>query len=99
MSVLDAKGHYRWRHDEENALGDTDQNPLRESVENALKDYFDDLQGQPAKELYDLVLSEVEEPMLKVVMSKAGNNQSRAAAMLGLNRGTLRKKLKRYGLI
>ena len=80
-------------------MGDTDQNPIRESVENALKEIFEELHGQPAKELYDLVLSEVEEPMLKVVMSQAGNNQSRAAAMLGLNRGTLRKKLKRYGLI
>lgn len=80
-------------------MGDTDQTPLQESVENALKEYFDELGGEPAKELYDLVLSEVEAPMLKVVMSRAGNNQSRAAAMLGLNRGTLRKKLKRYGLI
>jgi Fis family transcriptional regulator len=80
-------------------LGDTDQQPLAESVENALKEIFQELHGEPATQLYDRVLSEVEEPMLKVVMSQAGNNQSRAAAMLGLNRGTLRKKLKRYGLI
>ena len=80
-------------------MGDTDHTPLQESVATALKEYFDDLEGKPATELYDLVLSEVEAPMLKVVMSQAGNNQSRAAAMLGLNRGTLRKKLKRYGLI
>jgi Fis family transcriptional regulator len=43
-------------------------------------------------------LSEVEAPLLEVVMQFTGGNQTRAAAILGLNRGTLRKKLRQYGL-
>ena len=72
---------------------------LRESVAEALDDYFDHLDGQPVTDLYDLVLAEVEAPLLETVLRVSGNNQSRAAKLLGLNRGTLRKKLKRYGLL
>ncbi|HHX81547.1 MAG TPA: hypothetical protein GX696_01010 [Pseudomonadaceae bacterium] len=49
--------------------------------------------------LYDMVLSEVEAPLLAAVMQKARSNQSTAARMLGLNRGTLRKKLRQHGLL
>ena len=72
---------------------------LRESVHRALTNYFHEIDGEEVTDLYDLVLAEVEAPMLDVVMKKVRSNQSKAAAMLGLNRGTLRKKLKRYNLI
>lgn len=75
------------------------QDPLRLCVERAVEAYFADLDGEPASELYALVLSEVEAPLLATVMRHAGGNQSRAAEMLGLNRGTLRKKLKQHGLL
>jgi Fis family transcriptional regulator len=48
--------------------------------------------------LYELVISEIEAPLLAAVLKRTGHNQSRSSAMLGLNRGTLRKKLKKYGL-
>lgn len=77
----------------------THQNPtLRESVQIALNNYFAQLDGQPASNLYDLVLAEVEAPMLETVMAVTRGNQTKAAEVLGLNRGTLRKKLKQYGL-
>ena len=73
--------------------------PLSVCVERALEAYFADLDGEPTTELYALVLEEVEAPLLATVMRRTGGNQSSAAKMLGLNRGTLRKKLKQYGLL
>ncbi|WP_303291152.1 DNA-binding transcriptional regulator Fis [Marinobacter sp. SS5-14b] len=72
---------------------------LRDSVEVALKNYFAQLDGTPVSEVYQLVLSEVEAPLLEEVMKYTRNNQTKASTMLGLNRGTLRKKLKQYGLL
>lgn len=73
--------------------------PLRESVIRALNNYFAQLEGQPVNNLYDLVLTEVEAPLLEAVMQYTENNQTQASSLLGLNRGTLRKKLKQYDLI
>ena len=72
---------------------------LHESVEIAVDNYFSHLDGQHVTGVYDLVLQEVEAPLLEAVMKYTRNNQSRASEVLGLNRGTLRKKLKRYGLL
>ena len=72
---------------------------LRQCVENALEQYFLHLDGQPANDLYQLVLSEVEAPLLEAVLMYTRNNQSKTAQMLGLNRGTLRKKLKQHDLL
>jgi Fis family transcriptional regulator len=71
---------------------------LRRHAERALQDYFAHLDGHPPAGLYDLVLREVEEPLLRAVLDHCGGNQSQAAALLGLNRGTLRKKLRDFGL-
>jgi Fis family transcriptional regulator len=73
--------------------------PLRKVTEEALRNYFASLNGLKPKELYTLVLSEVEAPLFKSVMNYTGGNQSRAAQILGINRGTLRKKLRTYGLL
>ncbi|GGB18016.1 DNA-binding transcriptional regulator Fis [Agarivorans gilvus] len=74
------------------------ERPLRDSVEQALRNYFAQLNGEDVSELYELVLSEVEAPLLDVVMQYTRGNQTRASIMLGINRGTLRKKLKKYGM-
>ena len=73
--------------------------PLSDCVERAVECYFDDLDGEMASDLYELVLTQMEAPLLKVVIQRVDGNQSRAAEALGLNRGTLRKKLKQYGLL
>ena len=72
--------------------------PLRNHAERALSDYFTSLNGHRPAQLYDMVLREVEEPLFRVVLDYAEGNQSRAAGILGINRGTLRKKLKQFGL-
>lgn len=72
---------------------------LRDHVEEAVVNYFNSLDGQPVTNVYDLVLAEVEAPLLEVVMKYCRHNQTKAANILGLNRGTLRKKLKTYGML
>ncbi|WP_026146264.1 DNA-binding transcriptional regulator Fis [Zestomonas thermotolerans] len=72
---------------------------LRGSVEKALRNYFAHLDGQEVSDLYNLVLSEVEAPLLETVMHYVKGNQTKASELLGLNRGTLRKKLKQYDLL
>lgn len=72
---------------------------LREHVETAVEAYFAQLDGQIVSGVYDMVLQEVEAPLLEAVLRYTRNNQTLASTVLGLNRGTLRKKLKRYGLL
>jgi Fis family transcriptional regulator len=79
-------------------IGDT-QRSLREMVEQSINQYFENLGGHETIDLYDLVLKEVELPLFIAVLKQTKNNQSKASKILGLNRGTLRKKLKQYNLI
>jgi Fis family transcriptional regulator, factor for inversion stimulation protein len=72
--------------------------PLRTQAAEALQCYFETLNGHKPAHLYDLVMREVEEPLFQVVMDHVEGNQSRAAIILGINRGTLRKKLKEFGI-
>ncbi|MGM0554138.1 MAG: helix-turn-helix domain-containing protein [Pseudomonadota bacterium] len=72
---------------------------LAESVREAMNQYFDTLDGQSSHNLYALVMNEVERPLLACVLERCGGNQSRAAALLGLNRATLRKKLRAHNLV
>lgn len=69
---------------------------LQQSVEKAIRKYLSDLDGEIPCNLFDTVISEIEQPMLKTVLRHYDNNQSKTASCLGINRGTLRKKLKRY---
>lgn len=73
--------------------------PLRKHTEDALRQYFASLNGDRPGDLYDLVLGEVEQPLFKAVLEYTHGNQSQAAGILGINRGTLRKKLKTYSII
>ncbi|MEN8174130.1 MAG: helix-turn-helix domain-containing protein [Pseudomonadota bacterium] len=70
--------------------------PLRECVREALKDYFAHLHDHEPSDLYQLVLEEVEPAVFSTVLDYARGNQSRAAAILGISRSTLRKKLASY---
>ncbi len=69
------------------------------SIRKALNDYFNQLDGHPTVGLYDMVLGEVEKPLFETVLEYCGGNQTKAAIMLGINRGTFRKKIKDHGLI
>jgi len=69
---------------------------LKQTVELVLTQYLNDLDGETPSNLYDKVLSEIEKPLFSTVMDHCENNQSKAATCLGINRGTLRKKLKQY---
>lgn len=71
---------------------------LSQQVRAALQDYFAQLDGHGASNLYELVLSEVEHPLIHAVLEHCAYNQSRAAQVLGISRGTLRKKMTRYGI-
>lgn len=76
----------------------SDNTSLTDTVKNTLQTYFDQLEDSEPSDIYSMVLKQVEAPLLEVVMQQVDGNQTRAAAYLGLNRGTLRKKLRIYGL-
>ncbi len=69
---------------------------LEQSVVTALVQYLKDLDGEAPGNLYDKIMSEIEKPLLATVLEHCDHNQSRAASYLGINRGTLRKKLRQY---
>jgi len=75
------------------------KNPLKDEVRKAMRRYFNQLDEKNTPiNVYELVLKEVEPPLLKSVMKFANNNQSKAARILGINRTTLRTKLKKYNI-
>jgi Fis family transcriptional regulator len=74
------------------------QKPLRDSVNQAVNKYLKHLDNTNIENLYELVMAEVEAPMLEEIMTFTRGNQTKASTMLGINRGTLRKKLKQYGM-
>jgi len=80
------------------ANNDDANRPLRDCVRQALERYFEQLDGQAVTGVYDMVMAEVEVPLLLAVLKYSRHNQSRAAEVLGLNRGTLRKKLRQYDI-
>ena len=75
-----------------------DYKPLSFHVKQALDRYFTALEGHPPGGLYELVLNEIERPLLEEVMRRTRGNLSKAALQLGLNRATLRKKLEKHGI-
>ena len=77
----------------------SDKITLAEYVSIVLKNYFNNLDGQFTTNLYDMVLSEVEKPLLETVLQHTNRNQTTTANILGLSRGTLRKKMQQYNLL
>lgn len=72
---------------------------LSEATDKAVSDYLELLGDYDATNLYRQVVDEVERPLLEVIMKHTRGNQSKAAMCLGMNRATLRSKLKRHGLL
>ena len=72
---------------------------LKNSTESALEKYFKTLNGTKPDNLYNLVIREVDAPLMKKIMEYTENNQTQASKILGINRTTLRTKLKAYKLI
>lgn len=102
MTVLDSNiGSVSTANEEikSEAMPDHTQHTLRECVEVAMANYFNQLDGQKVVDLYELVLSEVEAPLMEAVMAYTRGNQTKASIAMGLNRGTLRKKLKKYNML
>ena len=93
-SYLDQQDNYS-----QQASQASQDSTLRSEVEKSLRRYFQHLENEPVTDLHQMVMSEVEAPLLEAVMRYTGNNQSKASIMLGLNRGTLRTKLKHYGML
>ena len=77
----------------------SDRQSIEACIRANLEAYFRDLEGDDPTGLYDMLLKVMEKPLLDVVMHRAGQNQSRAADWLGLNRNTLRKKLLEHDLL
>jgi Fis family transcriptional regulator len=72
--------------------------PLCEHVLNSLTNFLNNPENDNTDDLYDIVIAEVERPLFTKVMQFVHGNQTKAAKLLGINRGTLRKKLKHYDL-
>ena len=75
------------------------QHPVSQTIEKHLKRYLDDLGETAPSNVYQMVLTVMEKPVLEIIMKNADQNQSLAAAYLGINRNTLRKKLLEHGLL
>lgn len=69
-------------------------NEISDAVRRSLERYFKDMDGERPTAIYDMVLKNVEKPMIEAVLGRAEGNQTRAAAMLGIDRNTLRKKMR-----
>jgi Fis family transcriptional regulator len=72
---------------------------INKSVQEAVEEYLQMMGDEPVSGLYEMVLAEVEAPLLRSVLGFTNHNQSQSAEILGLNRGTLRKKLRKYHLL
>jgi len=75
-----------------------DKNGLSACVQEAMEKYFADLDGHATTGIHELVLDQVEKPLFRSVMQHTQGNISQAAQLLGLNRATLRSRLRKHGL-
>ena len=74
------------------------ENEIARCVRKAMDGYFRDLDGERPCAIYDMVISSVERPLLEMVLHRVAGNQTQAALLLGMNRNTLRKKIREYGI-
>lgn len=72
--------------------------PLDCCVRELMQNYFRDLDGHRPTGLYRAVIDEVERPLLEVVLEVVNSNRTEASQILGINRGTLLKKIKYHQL-
>ena len=74
------------------------ENEIARCVRKAMDGYFRDLEGERPCAIYDMVMNSVEKPLLEIVLLRVSGNQTQAAQLLGMNRNTLRKKMKEYDI-
>ncbi len=67
-------------------------------VREVMQKYFSDMDGHQPTEVYELILSQIEIPLFETVLDYTDGNVSRAAEILGLNRGTFRNRLRKYDM-
>lgn len=79
--------------------GNNQPSGLNSTIRESLSQLLNDLGDENPGNIYDLVMQQVEAPLLELILEHVEGNQSKAAECLGINRGTLRKKLKTYQLI
>ena len=80
------------------AAGVTADASLEEIIERKMVECVRGMRGQSSANLHSLMVGLVEKPLLRAVMRETKSNQVRAAQLLGINRNTLRKKLKEHGI-
>ena len=78
---------------------ETDTITLKQVVKDTLRNYFSNIGGEQPIDFYAILLEEIERPLLEVLINHTGYNQVKMANILGISRGTLRKKLKQYGML
>lgn len=81
------------------AIEDLDTVTLRQAVKNTLRNYFTHIGSEQPVDFYSILLEEIERPLLEVLINHTHYNQVKMASILGISRGTLRKKLKQYGML
>ena len=69
---------------------------LSDAVKHSIETYFQDLEGEPAHGVYSMVVESVEKTLIEEILKRTEGNQSEAAEMLGINRNTLRTKMKKF---
>lgn len=72
---------------------------LKQVVKDTLRNYFANIGGEQPIDFYNILLEEIERPLLEVLINHTHYNQVKMAHILGISRGTLRKKLKQYGML
>ena len=98
MSEQDFQNNNKDDIDNMTAPTPTEISQLSHAVKHSIRRYLYELDGTLPNDMYDLVLRQIERPLFEAILEHTKGNQSRAAELLGLNRGTLRKKLRSYGL-
>ncbi len=72
---------------------------LKQAVRDTLRNYFTHIGSEQPVDFYSILLEEIERPLLEVLINHTQYNQVRMAQILGISRGTLRKKLKQHGML
>lgn len=72
---------------------------LKQVVKDTLRNYFTNIGNEQPVDFYSILLEEIEKPLLEVLINYTHYNQVKMASILGISRGTLRKKLKQYGML
>ncbi len=98
MSVQDFQNSNADSIDESAENNNQEISQLSHAVKHSIRRYLYELDGTQPNNMYNLVLKQIEQPLFEAILEHTKGNQSRAAELLGLNRGTLRKKLRSYNL-